>query len=996
MNRKLFRALTASAVLVASMMISIPLLAKAAAVDVATLTKSPNGIYIVQMIGDPVVAYKGDVKGLKATKPPRGKKIDPNSPAVVRYVDYLAGKHDAALARVGGGQKVYDYYYSLNGFAARLSLDQAKALATDANVSAVAPDQVRTMDTATTPDFLGLTDPGGLWDQLGGVGSAGEDIIIGIIDSGIWPESASFSDRTGYNGNGRKGGKLSYQQIPGWHGKCVPGEAFPASKCNQKLIGAQYFNEGYGGDAGIAADRPWEFTSPRDYNGHGSHTASTAGGNNGVSLPGPAALFGSASGMAPRARIAAYKALWSNEDASQSSGFTGDLVAAIDQAVADGVDVINYSISGTSTNFADAAEIAFLFAADAGVCVAAPAGNSGPGASTVAHPSPWITTVAASTHDRNYSADVVLGDGSSYTGASANTTGAGPADLVYSANVGLGEADPTEVRLCYPGTLDPAQVAGKIVLCDRGTIARVDKSLAVYMAGGVGTILANVSPSSLNADFHSVPTVHVDEIDGAAIRTYATGGGTPTAQIFPAYSDPIPAPYIAGFSSRGPLLAGEGDLLKPDVSAPGVDIVAAVAPPGNGGLNFASYSGTSMSSPHVAGLGALLKDLHPDWSPMMIKSALMTTGYDLLSGADPFAQGAGHVDPNSAADPGLVFNHGWNEWLAFLCGTTSAVGSGTCGVLESLGYSLDPSDLNVASVAIGALAGVQTVTRTVTNVSNVPEYYEFGDSVAGVDVTADPPNFTLNPGASQTVELTLANNDAPINTYATGSVAWTGDEGHVVRIPVAVTPVAIAAPAEVAGSGTDGSLSFDITFGYTGAYTAAAHGLEAATTEEGNVVQDPDQSFDPNDGYSTLHVIDVPAGTAFTRFSLFDEYTDGDDDLDLYVYCPDFSYCGGSGSGTSAEQVNVAFPAPGSYYVLVHGWGTDGPDANYTLFSWSVSATPGGGLSIDDAPAAATLGTTDNVDVSWAGLGVDMKYLGAVSHSDGGLIGLTLISVDTD
>ena len=440
--------------------------------------------------------------------------------------------------------------------------------------------------------------------------------------------------------------------------------------------------------------------------------------------------------------------------AAGGSCYQSDSVAAIDQAVADGVDVINFSISGSRTNFLDAVEVAFLFAADAGVFVAASAGNSGPGASTVAHPGPWLTTVAASTHDRYYEADLELGDGSSFTGASTNVSGAA-GDLVYSANVGLAGADAEEVRLCYPGTLDPALVTGMIVLCDRGAIARVDKSRAVFMAGGIGSILANPGPGTLNPDFHSVPTVHVDNVDGDAIRAYATGGGTPTAEIFPSVFAPADAPLIAGFSSRGPLLAGDGDLLKPDVSAPGVAVLAAVAPPGNGGLDFAEYQGTSMSSPHVAGLGALLTQLHPDWSPMMIKSALMTTGTDLLSGPDPFAQGAGHVDPNSAADPGLVYDHGFIDWLGFLCGT----GQLQASYCPALGF--DPSDLNVASISIGSLAGSQTVTRTVTSVSDEAEYYEFSAAVPGIDVVANPSSFTINPGESVTFDLTITNASAP-------------------------------------------------------------------------------------------------------------------------------------------------------------------------------------------------------------------------------------------
>ena len=188
--------------------------------------------------------------------------------------------------------------------------------------------------------------------------------------------------------------------------------------------------------------------------------------------------------MAPRARIAAYKALWSNEDGSQSSGFTVDLVAAIDQAVADGVDVINYSVSGSTTSMNTAVGISFLFAADAGVFVAASAGNNGPGASTVAHNNPWLTTVAAGTHDRYYAGTVTLGDDSTYDGASIDSNGAGPADLVYAGAAGD--------ALCAIDSLDPAVVTGKIVVCDRGIYARVDKSYAVMEAGGIGMVLANV------------------------------------------------------------------------------------------------------------------------------------------------------------------------------------------------------------------------------------------------------------------------------------------------------------------------------------------------------------------------------------------------------------------------------------------------------------------------------------------------------------------------
>ncbi len=585
----------------------------------AARSKFTNNAFIVQLAEQPVTAYTGGIKGLQATKPRKGQKIDPNSPAVVNYRSFLESRQEAVLASVGGGKKLHSYGYVFNGFAAELTAEQAAKLAQTKGVVAVTKDEARSVDTSSTPDFLGLTAPGGAWSE-----TKGEGVIIGIVDGGIWPESLSFSDRTGTNGNASKDGKLSYQQIPGWNGRCVPGEQFNASHCNQKLIGARYYNAGWGGNAGIDAQLPWEFNSPRDFGGHGTHVASTAGGNENVPTTGPAAVFGTVSGIAPRARIAAYKVCW--ETGAGGSCFSTDSVAAIDQAVADGVDVINFSISGSRTNFRDPVEIAFLFAADAGVFVAASAGNSGPTTSTVAHPGPWLTTVAAGTHNRNGTGSVTLGNGVTYSGASI-ATAVGPAPLIDSTDAGLPGADATQVALCYSSAdggnvLDPAKVAGKIVVCDRGVTARVNKSLAVMEAGGVGMVLANPSANSLNADFHFVPTVHIQNTDRAAVKAYAATAGA-TATINAAtivYTEP--APFTASFSSRGPLQAGGGDLLKPDLIAPGQDILAAVAPPGNGGLSFNLYSGTSMSSPHVAGLAALFKEKYPNWSPMAIKSAL--------------------------------------------------------------------------------------------------------------------------------------------------------------------------------------------------------------------------------------------------------------------------------------------------------------------------------------------------------------------------------------
>jgi subtilisin family serine protease len=936
----------------------------------ATAPQATNKIYIVRMSEAPAAAYDGKIRGLAATRPIRGEKLDVSKPDVARYRKYLDDRHDATLQKVGG-RKIYSYGLVFNGFAAELTAAQAAKMAKTPGVLSVIKDELREVDTSSTPAFLGISNPGGLWDQVDGPEHAGEGIIVGIIDTGIWPENPSFKGENGED------------HVRGWSGVCLDGEQFDASKaCNRKLIGARYFDEGYGGDDALKAAKPWEFLSARDYNGHGSHTASTAAGNYRTKVDGPAAVFGRISGMAPAAMIASYKALWSTQDGSTASGFNSDLTAAIDQAVADGVDVINYSISGTSTNFMDPVEISFLFAADAGVFVSASAGNSGPTASTVAHPSPWITTVAAGTHNRNAVGTVKLGNGATYTG-SGLANAAVTAPLINSTDAAAAGASATAVSLCYSKAtnggapaLDPAKVAGKIVVCDRGVSARVDKSLAVLEAGGVGMVLINPSASNIVADFHSVPTVHLQNTDYVAVHTYAATAGA-TATINKATFDySAPAPFTASFSSRGPLLAGGGNLLKPDLMAPGQDILAAVSP-SVGGLNFNLYSGTSMSAPHVAGLAALLKDRHHDWSPMMIKSALMTTAYDVLDGpgTNPsviFSQGAGHVAPNKAADPGLVFDSNIVDWIGFICGT----GQYNPANCTAAGIPvISTSNFNTPSIAISALAGSQTVTRTVTNVGSRGTYTVSTTGLAGFNVSVSPASFTLNPGQTKKLNITIQRTTAAIGAYAGGYITWT-DRRHKVRVPVVVRPVIMAVPTQVSGS-------YSVKFGYDGAFAAAARGLVPATTFSDSV---------GNGDYPCYPVV-VPAGSTYARFSLFNANTAPASDLDLDVYTDAGTLVGSSGSGTSDEEVNLRNPAPDTYWACVYGYATANP-STFTLFAWALGSTQESNMAIT-APTSATLGATGNINLTFSGLTPGVKYLGSVAYSGvAGLPNPTIVRVD--
>ncbi|MBA2283105.1 MAG: S8 family serine peptidase [Acidimicrobiia bacterium] len=953
-------------------------------------------VYVVQMADEPVIAYEGGEPGLAATAPAPGRHANPNSANVRRYRAHLDRAHAAALAAAGApaDAKFYDYNFSFNGFAAELTPAQAARLAQNPEVVAVSVDAERHPMTDNTPSDLGLSTPGGFWDTAG----VGEDVIIGVIDTGIWPEHPSFSDQSDFaHRQGSAGNRLrAYGPPPAhWNGICQAGEQFSRQTCNNKLIGARYFIEGLR-RSGVD---PADYASARDRDGHGTHTASTAGGNRGVdpSIFGRDLGVDTISGMAPRARIAAYKGCF-----GEAGCVVSDLVMAIDTAVADGVDVINYSIGSNTPSVVSPDAIAFLFARRAGVFVATSAGNAGPGASTVGSPAsaPWVTAVGASTHSRTFDNEVVLGDGAvSVTGGSV-TPGVGPARLV---NAGAE----------CPDGLDPAEVAGAIVFCQRVTgIARVNHGAAVRAAGGVGMILfdppqVNVTPT----DNHVLPTSTVLAPAAGIILDYIEAqGAAATATITAGTSAVNPdAPDMAVFSSRGPNGAAP-DIIKPDVTAPGVEILAGAAPNpwlGAPGQLFQAIQGTSMSSPHVAGVGALLSGTHPDWSPAMISSALVTTAHqdvdkqDFVTAADPFDFGGGHIQPFPANDPGLVYDADFADYVDFLCGS----GEINCPPARAV----DPSDLNQPTIGIGQLAGVQTVTRELTNVGPAGTYTVAVEAPPGVTAVVTPPTLTFTaagtPDAVRSYTVTFTVADTAGDEWRFGSLTWSDGAGHSVRSPIAVRPVPLSAPVEITGEGVSGSETYEVTFGYTGPFSATPRGLVPADVSAGRTVVD-DPADDINVALGTGVGIDViefevPAGTRHYRASLFDENTDGADDLDLYLFQGSFDdpdnlvFLDGSGSVTSAEQVDAEFPSAGTYTLVVHGWETDGPEAVYDLFTWMLGNTAAGNMTVT-APTAATVGQQGTIDVAWTGLALASKYLGAVVYSDlTDELGQTLVNVTT-
>ncbi|WP_407358651.1 S8 family serine peptidase [Microbacterium sp. LTA6] len=961
------------------------------------------GHYIVVMKSDPLASYTGDVNGLKATKPDAGAQLEAQSDDAQRYVKHLKGEQKSLAEEIGVTPDT-TYQVVLNGFSAELTGEQVDKLRTSKDVFGVFPDEIRHPDAQTSTDFLGLGDDkkgrGGVWEDTGGVGKAGEGVVVGVIDTGIAPEHPSFDGKklkkqkkqqNRHKGNQpyTDGTYVYFDKSDGgqFQAEMLEAQDWDKGDYSTKLIGAQYFSAGA---AAAGFDFQYDYLSPRDGDGHGSHTASTAAGNFKVNASVGGVDFGKVSGVAPGAKVAAYKACYVGPDTTVTTDdicALSDLVGAIDKAVADGVDVINYSIGGGAASTVLAPEdIAFLNAAAAGVFVAVSAGNDGPDSATADHASPWYTTVAASTIP-TWEGTVQF-EGFEEAGASVSvpfgSTVQGPS--VYAGDAAV--ADAVDAQLCLPGTLDPAKVTGHIVVCDRGGNARAEKSQVVKDAGGIGVVLVNVpgGADSLDNDFHAVPTVHLSSVHHEAVLAYVQGGADRPITLVGENTtgETTPVPQIAGFSSRGPMLADGSDIMKPDVTAPGVAILAAGHNVAGADPTFEILSGTSMSSPHVAGLGALYLGERPNATPAEVKSAMMTTAYDTVladgsANTNPFEQGAGHVDPTRYFEPGLLYLNGIADWAAFIEGKDLAEFDGV--------EPIDGSDLNIASISIGSLASAQTVTRTVT--STEAGTFTASVDVPGVDVTVEPATLEFGAvGETATFNVTFDNKSAPVEQWATGSLTWSSDS-NTVRSPIAVFPVTADAPAEVAGTGVDGSTEVEITPGVDGDLPLNLSGLTPfeLLVDEANPVEGHsgnENSGDENKDVSWI--VTVPEGTALSRFDL-DSSDDEGSDLDLTVFrvvSPDdlrYHQRWASATGSADEQVTVVAPTAGTYLVVANVYSTTGP------MTWDMSyanVVPGGegAFTATPNPIPAVRGEKTSYELSWTGLTAGTDYLGVVQYGD--------------
>ncbi|WP_281440015.1 cell wall-binding repeat-containing protein [Agrococcus sp. SCSIO52902] len=959
-----------------------------------------SGRYIVVLEDDAMSTYRGGLPNLARTAPLGTDDIDVDSAAANAYAAHLETQQ-AEVASGIGAQIATNLTVTMNGFVADLSAEQALELARDSRVSQIFPDEMLQIQASPANEYLDLE---GLWSQVGGVDEAGAGVVVGVLDTGIAPENPLFAGEPLGTTPGAEpyldGDAIVFDKGDGsqFVGACETGSQFTAEDCSTKIITARYYVDGFGADnIGTETQEPGEYLSPRDGDGHGSHTASTAAGNAEVAVTSAGgADLGTMSGVAPEARIAAYKVCWSGTDPSSTDDdgcATSDSVAAIEQAVIDGVDVINFSIGGgAATSVATATDVAFLGAAAAGVFVSVSAGNSGPGASTLDHAAPWYTTVAAASIP-NYEATVVLPGDERVPGGSITVPmeeGApeisGP--FIYAGDIAADGQDPAEAALCLPGTLDAAEADRAIVLCDRGVNARVEKSQVVADAGGIAAVLVNVTPGSIDLDDHVIPTIHVDaQYRDQLLAAAQTPGTVVSFEAGNTSGIETVAPVVAGFSSRGPALAEGSDVIKPDVASPGVGIIAAGPNPADGEPTYRMLSGTSMAAPHVAGLGAIYLGAHPNASPAEVKSALMTTATDTrnLDGSvstDPWAQGAGFVNTQSMLDAGLVYENGTADWFGYLRGLGYVLPD------SWVGTPMDPSDLNIASIAVGSLAGTQTVTRTVTALE-ASSYAVSTSGMSGIDVAVSPSTLEFTEaGQSLSYEVTFTTAGAELGAWTSGFLTWTSSE-HTVRSPLAVKPVAVAAPEWVEGMGTVGQTPVSGISGIDGSIPLEANGLA------------PFQLLGADGGDAGdyfQYVVEIPEGEIAHYFSLDAE--DDTADHDLYVLrlndagTPVEQFTAATGSAD--ETLLLEDPQAGTYVAIAEVWATGeaGAPSNFELDHVAVgTGQQEGSFRTEPTSIDGTVGGHFTYTAMWNGLDTNAEYLGVVGY--GGTDVRTFVHVTT-
>lgn len=668
---------------------------------------------------------------------------------------------------------VYSYTKSFNALAAKLSEDEAQKLSEMEGVVSVFPNRYHKLHTTKSWDFIGL--PQTARRQL----KQESNIIVGLLDTGITPQSESFAD----NGLGPPPAK--------WKGTCRRFANF--SGCNHKLIGAKYFKLDGNSD-------PDDILSPVDVEGHGTHTASTSAGN----IVQNANLFGLAKGTArgavPSARVAMYKVCWVRSGCSDM-----DILAAFEAAIADGVDIISISIGGVSPNYAeDSIAIGAFHAMKKGILTVASAGNDGPSQSSIVNHAPWIFTVGASSIDRGFRSKVVLGNGQTFSGIGVSTFDPKQQNpLVSGADVAKTAADKENSRFCIENSLDPTKVNGKLVYCK---LQMWGSDSVVKGLGGIGTIVESMEFLDA-AQIFMAPGTMVNDTVGYAINRYIHSTKTPSAVIQRSEEVKVPAPFVASFSSRGPNPMTQ-HILKPDIVAPGIDILASYTPLRSltglkGDTQFSKFtllSGTSMACPHVSGVAAYVKSFHPKWSPAAIRSAIMTTAKPMsrkVNNDAEFAYGTGQVNPHRALSPGLIYDTDEMSYIQFLChegysgkAIATIVGSKSinCSSLlpgqgsDALNYptmQLSLKDTNEPTVGV--------FRRRVTNVGPAQSVYNATiKAPQGVEITVTPTRLVFSRALqARSFKVVVKAKSTAFKEMVSGSLTWRSPR-HIVRSPIVI------------------------------------------------------------------------------------------------------------------------------------------------------------------------------------------------------------------
>ncbi|KAI3923725.1 hypothetical protein MKW98_011355 [Papaver atlanticum] len=695
---------------------------------------------------------------------------------------------------------IHHYSKSFRGFSAILTPEQAQQLRDSESVISVFESRISKLHTTHSWEFLGV-DAIPQYNHFTEIESK-SDVIVGVLDSGIWPESESFNDK-------------GLGPVPKrFKGECVAGDQFTVKNCNRKIIGARFYSKGFEAEYGpLESFNRTIFRSPRDSDGHGTHTASTVAGSvvNNVSLSGMAS--GTARGGMPNARLAIYKPCWFVVCSD------ADLLVAFDDAIHDGVDIISVSLGAAPTSFfTDVYSIGSFHAFKKGILVSAGGGNGGlPG--TAIHPAPWILAVAASTIDREFYSNVHLGNSKILKGYAINPLEMDNYYGIISATDAAASGVPLRnASFCYKNTLDHDLIKGKIVVCLGEAVTsdiRSDKGIVVRDGGGVGMIL--IDPTIGN-DFgfqYVIPTTLLDPKEAELLREYLTTEKEPTARIYPTRTttlNTIRAPKMAVFSSMGPNIITP-DIIKPDITAPGVNISAAWSPvgiefTGDRSVDFNVLSGTSMSCPHASAVAAIIKSHHPSWSPSAIKSAIMTTATVMDNSwrpikknpngtrTTPFDYGSGHINPVAALDPGLVYDFGVSDIISFLC-STGASSAQIQNLTETPFVTcnnppIPTYDLNYPSIGVAKMNGNVSVLRTATYYGNGPTVFKAAfKNPPGVRVVVEPHELKFQKsGEKMSFRVHFMPYKTSNGSFVFGSMTWSNGI-HKVRSPIGVNVTSI-------------------------------------------------------------------------------------------------------------------------------------------------------------------------------------------------------------